>query len=229
MATFFPHHHISFFGRSFAELLQCYGLDKDELLGESILDCSAGPSSFAAEANRIGISVTATDPRYYRTPEALESLASSDYEEVFQKVRETPELISKHTFSTVEDAETDRYSALEVFLKDYRRYFAVGRYVPGKLPSLPFEDASFDRVLCAHFLFVYENSFPFLLDSLVELCRIAKKEVRIHPVVNNKGEMHPDLAQARKELEKTGYKSEVIQVDHEFFKGTDKTLVIERA
>ena len=165
---------------------------------------------------------------YYRRPEALENLARTDFEHVFRQVRRKPDLISNRTFETVEAAEADRCKALGLFLEDYREFFAFGRYVAARLPSLPFSDDSFDRVLCAHFLFIYEMDFAFHLASLAELCRIAKIETRIHPIVNGEGDLHPDLPRLMEALAKIGYKSEIIHVDHEFFKGTDRTLIVRK-
>jgi SAM-dependent methyltransferase len=215
-----------FFGRSFYEIIACFGLDESSLRGKQVLDCPAGPSSFAAEAGDHGFEVTAFDPMFYRGVDALRSLAYSDYETMFARVRTKPELFVKKTFESIEEAEKDRYGALELFLKDYAKYYPHGRYVTGKLPTLAFEDASFDVVLCGHLLFLYSFDFDFHLKSVLEMCRVAKEEVRIHPIVDMSGNVHAMVEPLMEVLTLHGYFPEIHQVEHEFFKGSNRTMVI---
>lgn len=217
-----------FFGRSYYEIISCFGLDDSSLTGKSILDCPAGPSSFAAEANDRGIAVTAFDPMFYRGYDALKTLAKSDYEAMFAKVRAKPELFVKRTFDSIEAAEKDRYGALDLFLKDYAKNYPLGRYVSGKLPCLEFADDSFDMVLCGHLLFLYSFDFDFHLKSVLEMCRVAREEVRIHPVVGIGGRESPMLRPLIEVLELKGFTVEVETVDHEFFQGSNRTLRIRK-
>lgn len=50
-------------GRSFHEYTAMFALSQDDLAG-SILDCGAGPASFAAEGHALGLRVVACDPIY---------------------------------------------------------------------------------------------------------------------------------------------------------------------
>lgn len=217
-----------FFGRSFFEIMSCFGFDTKSLQGKRVLDCPAGPSSFAAEAFDHAFEVVAFDPVFYRGFEALKTLAYSDYEAMFARVRGKPELFVQKTFDSIEAAEADRYRALEIFLEDYTKNFPHGRYVAGELPSLEFGDDSFDIVLCGHLLFLYAFDFDFHLKSVLEMCRVAKEEVRIHPIVGMGGKDHPMLEPLIEALELRGFFAEVQIVDHEFFKGSNRTLVIRK-
>ena len=69
--------------------------------------------------------------------------------------------------------------AMELFLADYDRGKAEGRYVTAELPLLPFEDCSFDLAVCSHFLFWYSQQLgeAFHHTSIKELCRVAKEVV----------------------------------------------------
>lgn len=221
---------VSFFGRPYRELLNCFGLEESELIGTRVLELPSGPSSFVAEGTRRGIDVTGVDPLFYRSPEALRRLAVSDFESMFERVRAKSDRFARKTYASIEEAETVRREALELFLEDYAKGFAVGRYRVGELPSLDFEDASFDRVLCAHFLFIYSDLFDeaFHLKAVEELCRLARNEVRIHPLVDATGEVYPGLELLRRRAGELGFSSRIQNVDHEFFKGTTQTLVLER-
>src|SRR5438477_411645 len=51
-----------------------------------------------------------------------------------------------------------RERAYRTFLDDYRSGQET-RYVPGRLPKLPFRDNQFDLALASYLLFVYEDQF----------------------------------------------------------------------
>jgi hypothetical protein len=63
------------------------------------------------------------------------------------------------------------------------------RYVPVTLPSLPFKDGEFDILLSAHFLFMYADrlDYEFHINTLNELLRVTKEEIRIFPLVDLEG------------------------------------------
>ena len=65
------------------------------------------------------------------------------------------------------------------FLADYEAQRLYGRYVAASLPRLPFFDATFDLVLCAHLLFTYAQRFDFdwHLAACRERARAPKKPV----------------------------------------------------
>jgi len=219
----------AFYGRTFEELILCYGLHPAALREKRLLDVGSGPAAFVAEANRTGIEAIGVDPMYYRSPAALATLGQCDYTDMEARMLScSSEYFQRGTFQSVEEAVASRQNALADFLEDYRRHFAVGRYVSGKLPELPFESASFDLATCGHFLFVYQRAFDFEfhLRSCLELRRVAREEVRIHPLVGTDGETYPHLGELRRRMDELGVESEVIQVDHAFFKGTDRTLVL---
>ena len=71
---------IIFYGRSYNEYLQFFNLDEASLKGRRILDCPAGPSSFAAEAKERGLAVVAVDSIFSEPLERLRQTALSDIE-----------------------------------------------------------------------------------------------------------------------------------------------------
>ncbi|MBC2606072.1 hypothetical protein [Pelagicoccus albus] len=221
---------IYFFGRPYAELLRCFGIDEADLIGKQVLECPSGPSSFVYEANRRGIDAIGIDPLFYRSPSAIRDLAESDFRLMFDRVRQSAEHFVQKTYASVEEAEALRSEGLQSFLSDYAIGKANGRYQEGSLPYLKFEDNAFDFVLCGHLMFIYSDTLDreFHRASLEELCRVAREEVRIHPVVDNGNARHPFLDELLDLADELGFDATVETVDHEFFKGTDRTLVLRR-
>lgn len=219
---------VAFFGRSLAEYARFFPLNPDALRGCAVLDVAAGPSAFAATANRLGIRVTAVDPLYGCAPDTLAAHVRLDYARTLAQMRAKPEIFRLKSFASLDEAERDRRAAAEAFLADYEAGFLDNRYVGGALPRLPFADASFDLVLCAHLLFIYERLFDyaFHLAACRELARVSRGEVRIHPVCGPDGRPYRELARLRADLAADGIASRVEAVDYEFFRGSATTLVL---
>ena len=246
---------ISFFGRSLDEYVRFFSLDIDELRGRPVLDVAAGPSSFTAEASRRGIDAVAVDPLYSSAPETLAARVQLDYAKMFAQMRAKPRLFklgatrstrsqsgerAAHVrtatrtpayFSSIDAAEIERRAAAQRFLADYEAHFIHSRYIGASLPKLPFFDGAFDMVLCAHLLFTYSRLFDFEwhVAAGVELARVSAGEVRIHPVCGPDGRRYAELDRLRRELLTRGVRSEVVDVDYEFFVGSDSMLVLNPA
>jgi hypothetical protein len=58
-------------GRTFEEYRWYFLLEPQELIGKTVLDVAGGVSSFCAEANKLGIKVTAFDPIYSLSREEI--------------------------------------------------------------------------------------------------------------------------------------------------------------
>ena len=223
---------LAFFGRSLAEYQVFFGIHAADYVGRRILDVAAGPASFAAEAACSGVEATAVDPLYHLSEHALRLRALDGLGRMFASMRARPEMFRLRSFASLDAAEADRRRAAERFLADYYTGVALGRYVAGALPALPFGPESFDLVLCGHLLFVYEDRLDLEVHIAAcrELTRVARAagEVRIHPIVNLRGETSGHVAPVREALAVHGIESAVVDVDYEFFRGTTKTLVLRR-
>jgi hypothetical protein len=228
-ATSFELSSVAFFGRSFAEYARFFSVDAGSLRGRNVLDVAAGPSAFTATATRLGIRATAVDPLYGCSPETLSTHVQLDYARTVAQMRAKPEMFRLKSFASIDQAERDRRAAAEEFLADYEAGFLDNRYVGGALPRLPFADGSFDLVLCAHLLFIYERLFDyaFHLAACRELMRVGRGEVRIHPVCGPDGRPYAALDRLRADLAAENIRSEVAAVDYEFFKGSTTTLVLK--
>jgi hypothetical protein len=221
---------IAFFGRSLAEYEKQFSIRTSALVGKRVLDCAAGPSSFATEAACCAVDVVAVDPLYNRNEAALRMTATAARHRMFAQMRARPELFTMRSFASFDDAEIDRRHAAERFLADFYSGVALGRYVAGALPRLPFADAAFDLVLCGHLLFVYEAKLDlaFHIAAALELCRVGRGEVRIHPLVNPAGDESRFVEPLCAELAARGIRSEIIDLDYAFFRGATRTLILRQ-
>ncbi|HEU5077754.1 MAG TPA: methyltransferase [Opitutaceae bacterium] len=221
---------VAFFGRTLAEYSQFFSLDIATFKGRSVLDVAAGPSSFTAEACKRGVDAVAVDPLYGCTGEALEQHVAIDYRNMISQMQAKRHLFRFKTFGSFEEAEISRRSAADRFLADYAAHFVHGRYIGATLPLLPFFDRAFDTVLCAHLLFVYAKrfDFDFHLAACRELVRVSRDDVRIHPIVGTNGRKYPELGRLRIALAEEGIDSQIVDVDYEFFAGSDSMLVLKR-
>src|SRR5580698_6211798 len=70
---------VAFFGRTFAEYIDLFGLNPKTLATQRVLDVAAGPSSFTAEAAAAGIKAIAVDPLYGQPVESLRTHVQLDY------------------------------------------------------------------------------------------------------------------------------------------------------
>ena len=62
---------VLFFGRTLTEYVNMFDLDLSSWKGSKVLDCAAGPASFVAEANKLGIHAIGCDPLYANDLELL--------------------------------------------------------------------------------------------------------------------------------------------------------------
>jgi hypothetical protein len=221
---------IAFFGRTLAEYTQFFSLDVAALKGRAVLDVAAGPSSFTAEACKRGVDAVAVDPLYGNPVKELRERVTADYREMIAQMHAKSHLFRLKAFGSLEEAELGRRTAAERFLTDYETHYSHGRYVGAALPLLPFFDQAFDLVLCAHLLFVYSKrlDFEFHLAACKELVRVSREEVRIHPLVGPNGRKYPELGRLRIALAEDGIDSQIVDVDYEFFAGSDSMLVLKR-
>ena len=222
---------VAFFGRTFQEYLHFFGLSRGRLRGLRILDVGAGPSSFAAEARPLGIDVVACDPLYGLPVETLRTHVEIDYARMVEQMRKKADIFRFRYFPSIDAAEKSRREAAALFLADYEGGFLQNRYLGMSLPALELSDDEFDVVLCAHLPFVYAQHFDYdwHLAACLELCRVARVEVRIHPVCGADGRPYEHLDRLLADLAEHGVRGQVIDVDYEFFAGSSSTLILTPA
>jgi len=203
-------------GRTLEEYRRYFALDLENLRGDAILDVAAGVSSFCAEANRLGLNVTASDSIYNLPGDEIRRRCEPDLEQVTQVIGNlktyrwdfyrSPELLRRF-----------RERAYRTFLDDYRTGLGT-RYVSGSLPKLPFRDNQFDLTLVSYLLFVYEDKldYDFHKRSLLEIMRVRSGEARLYPVVTFEARRctHLDRLNADPDMRHLGFQE--VQTDFEF-------------
>lgn len=215
-------------GRSLNEYKEMFSLTECDLQ-KNILGCSDGPASFNAEVSAMGGSITSFDPIYHFDLSAIKARIGEVYEEVISQVEQNADDFLWDSIKSVQELGEVRMSAMNSFLEDYEIGKSQGRYIPGELPNLPFENEHFDLALCSHFLFLYSEqfSYDFHKESLLNLCSAAK-EVRVYPLVNLKNENSPYVDLFLKEAKSLGISVEFVNVAYRFQKGADSMMVLRK-
>ena len=186
----------------------------DSDLSGSVLDCPGGASSFTACANQAGASAIAADPV---------SLAALAMTEVERGAVGADRYIWDFYGDPGGHARVRRASA-EAFSRDLIAHPA--RYLPASLPSLPFPGRRFDLVLSSHFLFTYADrlDLEFHRAALRELHRVARREVRVFPLLEQGGRPVPALLSRL--LATLGIPHRIQRVGYEFQRGGNEMLVL---
>src|SRR5215471_13064704 len=120
-------------GRTFEEYRRYFLIEPHELIGKRVLDVAGGVSSFCAEANNLGIKVTAFDPIYSLSLEKIRERSDPDLESVYRSIG----LVPTYRWSFYKDPEYMRKlreRASAIFFLDYITH--PERYVAGELPGL---------------------------------------------------------------------------------------------
>ncbi|MHB1380143.1 MAG: SAM-dependent methyltransferase [Desulfurivibrionaceae bacterium] len=213
-------------GRSFSEYKEMFSLSSDDLT-KKILGCGDGPACFNAELSANGGNVISIDPIYQFSASQIQSRIEEIYPRIMEQVSKNIEDYVWKNISDVKELGEIRMEAMRAFLNDYGNAQETGRYLNAALPTLSFENAEFDLALCSHYLFLYSDHVNQKqhIESMKELCRVAK-EVRVYPLLsigNNK--MSPHLAPVMEALEEGGIKVSLAPVKYEFQKGATEMLV----
>ncbi len=195
-------------------------------LRAKILGCGDGPASFNSELTRQDGHVTSVDPIYRFSAEEIGVRIDKTYPMVMEQTRSNKDEFVWNNIHSVEELGQVRMAAMRRFLDDYST--ANDRYINAELPILPFEEKSFEIALSSHFLFLYSEllSYDFHLQSIKELCRVAK-ETRIFPLLELGAKKSRHLDRAVNELKKSGYQCSIEKVDYEFQKGGNEMLIVK--
>ena len=219
---------IVFIGRTFEEYLDMFSLSKEELQGKKILDCPAGACSFTAVGNKLGLDITACDIAYYHSGEDLKNKGLQDIEHAMEHMQKAQNNYKWDYFNDIEGLRKHRLSALQDCVNDMRE--SNERYIPVTLPYLPFKSAEFDVLLSAHFLFMYADrlDYQFHIETLDELLRVTKEEVRIFPLVDLEGKKYEHMDKLIGYLATNGCTVEEVKVPYEFQKNANSMLKIKK-
>ena len=215
-----------FIGRTWLEYLKMFDLSSEELAGGKILDCAAGASSFTAEMSKRGFDVTAVDILYNEDPDVLCDKCRYHMKILVEGLGSVDHFVWSF-FKDLEDLKNQRNQACREFIDDYRNQ--MGRkYITADLTRLPFEDNRFSVVLCSHLLFIYDHrlDYEFHLNSIKEMLRVTSRELRIYPLVKNKGIKSEFIKRIINELQ--DFDVNIVKVDYEFRRGGNEMIKIRK-
>jgi len=215
-------------GRNLEEYQKMFLLSSSNLKSK-ILGCGDGPSSFNQELSFKGIKHISVDPIYQFSKEEIELRIEETSLIVGEQLRLNRADFIWDDIKDVDELIQIRLSAMNTFLQDFDKGKEEGRYVYEELPKLSFEKNSFDLVLSSHFLFLYSGNFDleFHKKSILQMCEIAKDEVRIFPIVDLNNEKSTHLDPIIKILNEKGYETQIIKTNYEFQKGANEMLKIK--
>lgn len=214
-------------GRNFGEYRDMFRLTERDLKGK-IAGFGDGPASFNRELTERGGSAVSFDPIYQFERGDIERRIDETRALVMEQMRQNKDNYVWKRIKSLDELESVRMSAMRLFLEDYGRGSAEGRYVYHELPDrVPFEDGHFDLGLSSHFLLMYTAlGTEFHIKALTEMLRVCR-EIRVFPVVDldaNKTELIGEvIGHFRK-----NYRTELVKTDYEFQKGDNQMLVVER-
>ncbi|TWJ33366.1 class I SAM-dependent methyltransferase [Geobacter argillaceus] len=211
-------------GRSFDEYVAMFALNRDDLR-KSILGCSDGPASFNMTLTSLGGSAVSVDPIYRFTAGEIARRIEETCDIVMEQTRENEHEFVWTRIRSLEELRQVRMCSMRDFLTGFQQGKDEGRYIDAELPNLPFPDGAFDLALCSHFLFLYSEQFDlaFHLQSLHELCRVAR-EVRVFPVVELGSIRSRHLDAVVSVLSAEGYQVGGERVGYEFQRGGNEML-----
>ncbi len=212
--------------RSVDEYRAFFALSDDDVAGR-VLDCSAGASGFTAAVNAAGGDVTAVDPAYRDLPALRDELGRS-YRVGTAIIDDHDDRFTWAWYGSPEGRQRLRDAAREAFLDDLVAH--PDRYVAGSLPTLPFDDDTFDLALCSHLLFTWADVFDadWHHAALKDLLRVAR-EVRVFPLVlQGTGDRVEFLPALLDRLRSEGRTADVRAVGYEFQVGASEMLVLRR-
>jgi len=214
-------------GRTLQEYREMFLLTNKDLESK-ILGCGDGPSSFNAELTKLGGDVTSIDPIYQFSKKDIEQRITETSTVISQQIRDNQNDFVWQNIKSVDELIDIRLTTMNNFIKDYNNGKKDGRYIHNELPKLDFEDNSFDLLLSSHFLFLYSEHFDlqFHIDSILEMCRVSSKEIRIFPLLDLKNQKSMHLEPILSILKENGYKTEITKSDYEFQKGANEMLKI---
>ncbi|MGQ7889418.1 class I SAM-dependent methyltransferase [Paenibacillus sp. WC2504] len=216
--------------RSYAEYEKMFLLQSEHLQGKRVLDVAGGASSFTTEARQLGILAEAVDPLYEKSSVEIDQHGRQEIGLVAAKMEKLQDVYDWSFYGSLQNHTAGRIRGLERFVEDFSSRDGMVRYHVACLPVLPFEQDSFDLVLCSHFLFLYEEQFDyaFHLKAVRELLRVAKPgvEVKIYPLLSFRTEEYGRLSDLINELTNEGHLVEKREASLPFLPNSHQYLSI---
>ncbi|KEO83908.1 methyltransferase domain-containing protein [Tumebacillus flagellatus] len=221
--------HVVFVGRSWEDYCQMFNLNEADLQGRNVLDCPGGAASFARTAASKGVEVTATDIAYYFSPDELLAKGLEDLQTVQHITSQREDCIEmRETNPRFASFLEEMTATLHETVADIREQGYGTRYVPGRLPNLPFADGQFDIALSGNLLFIYSQQLgrDFHVEAVRELMRVTREEIRLYPLVSTDGQESPFLQDVLQLAAQEGWAAEKLPATYELMPGYELLRLI---
>ncbi len=214
-------------GRNMREYRLMFQLDDNDM-HKKLAGFGDGPASFNYEAKQNGYSVTSFDPVYQFSKDELQERIAEVRITVMQQMRENKANYVWNNIKNLDELESIRMSAMQLFIEDYEQGKAENRYICHELPKrLPYDENTFDIGLSSHFLLMYTVlGYDFHIQSITEMLRVCK-EIRIFPIVDLDANK-TDLINNVIDYFNNNHNVEIKETEYEFQKGDNKLLIIRK-
>lgn len=214
-------------GRTFEEYRRYFLLEPDGLTGKRVLDVAGGVSSFCAEANNLGIDVTAFDPIYLLSGEKIRQRSDADLEAVYQTIGLVP-TYRWGFYRNPDYMRVLRQRASSIFFAHFAAH--AEHYVAGELPRLPFLGCEFDLTLVSYLLFAYQDRFDydFHRNSILEIMRVTRGEARIYPTVTFEAQPSEYIPMLQSDPALQEFEFKKAETDFEFLVNSNSYLRVRR-
>jgi len=216
-----------FIGRCWLEYLKMFNLEETSLANLKILDCAAGASSFTAHLANQGFDIRAVDVLYNLKPDELENRCQEHLNLLVKSLSKIKNHFVWNFFHNLTELQKYRQNACQEFSADYHQHRE--RYISADLTCLPFSNNEFNLVLCSHLLFIYDHrlNYEFHYNSIKEMLRVCKGELRIYPLVKHHENKSAYVKQIQKDLI-DDVEIRLVEVDYQFRKGGNEMMVLKK-
>jgi hypothetical protein len=174
--------NIAVTARGLSDYSQMFALAGDALTRRSFLNCASGASSFGAEVRSRGGHVLSADPLYGAGVDAVRQRALHNLTNCELWLGTHTDLIDWGHLGSPAAYRQAGLRSLALFAEDF--VAQPDHYLAAALPGIPLSDGAVDTVVCANFLFAYADVIDaeFHVAAIIEMARVARSEVLIHPV-----------------------------------------------
>jgi SAM-dependent methyltransferase len=205
-----------------------FDLNLSELKNKRILDCAAGASSFTDYMGKNGYDVQAVDLLYGQDADFLYEKCQEHLQILVGALEQMQSQFSWDFFENLDELKEHRLESCRQFTLDYGENKG-NKYLKADLTQLPFADDSFDLVLCAHLLFIYDHrlSWDFHQHAVNEMLRVSSSQLRIYPLVKHQAKKSLYVEKIIKGLDEK-VKARIVKVDYQFRKGGDEMLLLTK-
>lgn len=188
---------IAITARGLYDYQHMFDLRLEDLTSQTFLDCASGASSFSAQVRARGGSVLAVDPAYDSGLAAIEHRVRKNLSGAPAWFAGNSEAINWSYLGSPDSYARATDAIFDLFSADFRS--SPQSYLTDALPTRShIPDNSVDTALCANLLFAYSELLEptGLVAWILELCRVSRHRVLIHPISDRLARDTADLVAA---------------------------------